>query len=337
MAPPRKQAANREHKHRPVALGDSCLLEGRSTKRGIHDSTVRWPSKSFPNTLPRVPSARLASRGRRRRSRNSTIRTFARCMTWATKAVSITWSWSTSRARRWRNRLKRGALPLETALDYGMQIADGLDAAHRAGIVHRDLKPGNVMRTPSGIKVLDFGLARLMVEEVDAESSDAPTRQKNLTGEHAIVGTVQYMAPEQLEGKTADARTDIFALGGPALRDADGHESVRGRKPSQLDGCDLGARARFACDGRAKDAAAVGTGGEKVPGKTRGTALALGARFTGRAFLGGSERHTDGDAARRSETPQSARCRVDSRSRWVLCSGPSCGGGLKRQVRRRHR
>jgi serine/threonine protein kinase len=86
--------------------------------------------------------------------------------------------------------LGRGALPLETAIDYGMQIADGLGAAHRAGIVHRDLKPGNVMRTPSGIKILDFGLARHMVEETDVASSDAPTRQKNLTGEHAIVGTV---------------------------------------------------------------------------------------------------------------------------------------------------
>ena len=110
-------------------------------------------------------------------------------------------------------RLKKGPLPLEEALRYGIQIADGLDQAHRAGIVHRDLKPGNVMLTASGIKILDFGLAKRVREESTFETSDAPTRQKNLTVDQAVVGTLHYMAPEQLEGKTVDARADVWAFG----------------------------------------------------------------------------------------------------------------------------
>jgi len=109
--------------------------------------------------------------------------------------------------------LKKGALGLERAIQYGVHIADGLDKAHRAGIVHRDLKPGNIMLTTSGVKLLDFGLARLIEDAHDPESSDAPTREQDLTGEEAIIGTLQYMAPEQLERTPADARTDIFAFG----------------------------------------------------------------------------------------------------------------------------
>ena len=111
------------------------------------------------------------------------------------------------------DRLKRGPLPVDKALEYGMQIGDGLDIAHRAGIVHRDLKPPNVMLTRSGVKLLDFGVAKLLDTDDASGGSDAPTMQKNLTGEEAIIGTLQYMAPEQLERKPVDARTDIFAFG----------------------------------------------------------------------------------------------------------------------------
>jgi Tol biopolymer transport system component len=117
-------------------------------------------------------------------------------------------------------RLKRGPLPLEQVLRYGVEIADALDKAHRHGIVHRDLKPGNVMLTRSGTKLLDFGLAKL--KPAEARAAESPLSEMEtmvkpgtgpLTGEGRMLGTFQYMAPEQLEGKDADARTDIFALG----------------------------------------------------------------------------------------------------------------------------
>ncbi len=112
------------------------------------------------------------------------------------------------------DRLASGPLSLEQTLRFGTEIADALDKAHRHGIVHRDLKPGNVMITKSGVKLLDFGLAKATAPASDAAAlSSLPTRQKELTAEGTILGTVQYMAPEQLEGKEADVRTDIFALG----------------------------------------------------------------------------------------------------------------------------
>ena len=127
-------------------------------------------------------------------------------------------------------RLKKGALPLDKALEYGIQIADGLDTAHRAGIVHRDLKPANVILTRSGTKILDFGLAKPYGESVETESS---TRGRSLTAEGAVVGTLSYMSPEQLRGEAVDTRTDIFAYGAVL------HEMVSGRpaftRPTQAE------------------------------------------------------------------------------------------------------
>jgi serine/threonine protein kinase/Tol biopolymer transport system component len=117
-------------------------------------------------------------------------------------------------------RLGRGALPTLEVLRFGSQIADALERAHRAGVVHRDLKPGNVMLTKDGAKLMDFGLARgtgLGGEQTDGSSPSAllhsPTVAQPLTAEGTLVGTFQYMAPEQLEGKEADNRSDIWALG----------------------------------------------------------------------------------------------------------------------------
>jgi eukaryotic-like serine/threonine-protein kinase len=112
-------------------------------------------------------------------------------------------------------RLDKGAMPLGQALRYGVEIADALDKAHRQGVIHRDLKPANIMLTKSGAKLLDFGLAKLEKGALLTSGTLAaiPTEDLKLTAEGALVGTLQYMPPEQLEGKQADARTDIFALG----------------------------------------------------------------------------------------------------------------------------
>lgn len=111
------------------------------------------------------------------------------------------------------DRLRRGPLPLSQVLRYGAQIAEALHHAHRAGITHRDLKPGNVMVTATGTKLLDFGLAKF-VEPAHIFSDDsAPETARPLTAEGAIVGTFQYMSPEQLHGSTVDPRSDIFSLG----------------------------------------------------------------------------------------------------------------------------
>jgi Tol biopolymer transport system component len=133
-------------------------------------------------------------------------------------------------------RLSGGALPLEQTLRYGIEIADALDRAHRQGIVHRDLKPGNVMLTRGGVKLLDFGLARdfSATPNSDGSFTALPTATPNITQDGAILGTVQYMAPEQLEGKGADARTDIFALGSVLYEMATGKKAFTGASQASL-------------------------------------------------------------------------------------------------------
>jgi eukaryotic-like serine/threonine-protein kinase len=112
------------------------------------------------------------------------------------------------------DRLVRGAMPIEELFSIANDIADALEKAHREGVIHRDLKPGNIVLTRTGAKLLDFGLAKWMPNENSILGrSDAVTERQPLTSEGMVLGTIPYMAPEQLEGKNLDARTDIFAFG----------------------------------------------------------------------------------------------------------------------------
>ncbi len=134
------------------------------------------------------------------------------------------------------NRLKKGALPLEEALLVAAQLADGLDAGHRAGVVHRDFKPGNIMLTARGAKIMDYGLAKLRssAAQPGEDLSALPTEDKPLTKEGAILGTLQYMAPEQLEAKNTDARTDIFAYGAVVYEMLTGRRTFEGKSQASL-------------------------------------------------------------------------------------------------------
>lgn len=127
-------------------------------------------------------------------------------------------------------RLQNGPIPTDELLEIASQIADALDRAHRAGLTHRDLKPGNIMVTPSGAKLLDFGVAKggAAAGGRASELTSSPTLTSPLTAAGAIVGTFQYMAPELFEGKEADARSDIFAFGTVLYEMATGSRAFEG-------------------------------------------------------------------------------------------------------------
>ena len=131
------------------------------------------------------------------------------------------------------HRLLRGALPLDEVLRIGVELASGLEAAHREGVTHRDLKPANIMLTAGGAKILDFGLAK-WTQPASAERDTLATVDPALTQSGVVVGTVQYMAPEQAEGKPVDARSDLFALGAILYELTTGQRAFAGTSASTI-------------------------------------------------------------------------------------------------------
>jgi serine/threonine protein kinase len=129
------------------------------------------------------------------------------------------------------DRLRKSPLPLDQMLKVGSEICDGLEAAHRNGVVHRDLKPGNIMLTKSGAKLMDFGLAKLVHADSPASTltQTLATPHHPVTMEGMVVGTFQYMSPEQVEGREADARGDIFALGAVLYEMVTGKRAFEGK------------------------------------------------------------------------------------------------------------
>jgi eukaryotic-like serine/threonine-protein kinase len=131
-------------------------------------------------------------------------------------------------------RISRGPLPMEQVLRYGTEIASALDRAHRDGMIHRDLKPANVMVTRGGAKLLDFGLAKLRAGAESDSMIVGATEQMPLTAEGTLLGTYQYMAPEQIEGKDADARSDIFAFGAVLYEMITGRRAFDGKSRASV-------------------------------------------------------------------------------------------------------
>ena len=172
-------------------------------------------------------------------------------------------------------RLQKGALPIQQVLQYAIEIADALDKAHRKGITHRDLKPGNIMLTKSGTKLLDFGLAKLTQEAAPATpDSQLPTMKNAITGEGTILGTLQYMAPEQVEAKEVDARTDIFAFGAVVYEMATGKKAFEGKTSASVMAKILEVDPPSISSLQPMTPVATGPRGEDVHGKRSGRALA---------------------------------------------------------------
>ena len=175
----------------------------------------------------------------------------------------------------------RGPLPVADVLRLAGQIADALEHAHRHGVVHRDLKPSNILLTKSGVKVLDFGLAKRLSTRPETGESH-PT----LTEGGAVLGTPRYMAPEQIEGKPADERTDIFAFGLVLYEMLTGQHAFEGKSAASVMAAILEREPVPISALVADDPAGPRAGGADLPGQGPGRALAVGPGAEARARVG---------------------------------------------------
>ncbi len=213
------------------------------------------------------------------------------------------------------HRLRKGAMPLDEVLECGAQIADALAAAHRQGIVHRDLKPGNIMLTKAGVKLLDFGLAKLRPKmAAPGAGLSALSTQAPATTPGAVMGTVPYMAPEQLEGKEADARTDLFAFGCVLYEMLTGRRAFAGETEASVISAIMTGQPPPLEHAAARDAAGARAPGAPVPSEGPGRALAArggrGRRVARHlAGLGRTGTGSHGPTKRAARVEARRRCR----------------------------
>jgi len=204
-------------------------------------------------------------------------------------------------------RLAKGPLPAEELLRLAIQIAEALDVAHRRGIIHRDLKPGNIMLTRSGAKLMDFGLARASLPDASpGDLTSAMTMSRSLTAQGVLVGTFLYMSPEQLEGKEADARSDLWALGCVMYEMATGKRAFDGQSQASLIGAIM----------HAEPVSVASAAPLASPGLDRVVKSCLAK-----------------DPEERIQTAHDVKLQL----RWVAEGGSQAGASAPVMVRRRHR
>ena len=209
------------------------------------------------------------------------------------------------------DRLAKGRLPIEQVLKYGIEICDGLEKAHRSGVVHRDLKPGNIMLTKTGAKLMDFGLAKASLASAAAASGlsatlATPPGSHPLTAQGTVVGTFQYMSPEQIEGKEADARSDIFALGAVLYEMVTGKRAFEGKTAASAMAAVLEREPAPISSVQPMTPPALERADQDLPEQGSGRALANGARRQAsteadrRGGIAGQRAGADGYAAQTS-------------------------------------